>query len=142
MSKWIEEGDSAYYCIDLDRLLSYNNIKWFILGNKLYSSLYDGLEEDIEVMCDMLLQHCGGLRLEEAISFINSLGISYDCPDWNTLEADTMVKHKVVGILTRLANAKLSEFIGDCLKSNRVFSNTETLNRVGSLDNLFYKNGY
>lgn len=35
MYKWVEEGNSLYYCIDLNALLSYNNIKYFILGGNL-----------------------------------------------------------------------------------------------------------
>ena len=43
MYKWLEDGDSLYYCIDLNALLSYNNIKYFILGGKLEDSLYTAL---------------------------------------------------------------------------------------------------
>lgn len=35
MYKWIEDENSLYYCIDLNALLSYNNIKYFILGGEL-----------------------------------------------------------------------------------------------------------
>lgn len=54
MYKWLEDGDSLYYCIDLNALLSYNNIKYFILGDKLEDSLYTALEDDIESFCDII----------------------------------------------------------------------------------------
>ena len=57
MYKWVEDENSLYYCIDLNALLSYNNIKYFILGGKLEDSLYTALEDDIESFCDILFDN-------------------------------------------------------------------------------------
>ena len=97
MYKWLEDGDSLYYCIDLNALLSYNNIKYFILGGKLEDSLYTALEDDIESFCDILFDNGSGLSLEELVSFINGVGIpcTYN-NNWNAARNDIMTKNKLI----------------------------------------------
>lgn len=36
---WVEDGDTLYYCVDLRKVLSYNNIIGFILDNILETDL-------------------------------------------------------------------------------------------------------
>lgn len=138
MYKWLEDGDNLYYCIDLNALLSYNNIKYFILGGKLEDSLYTALEDDIESFCDILFDNGSGLSLEELVSFINGVGIPCTYNSWNAARNDIMTKNRLIGVLTRMMNTKLPEYINDCLSVDNAY--VRLLN--GSKDNLFYKNGH
>ena len=138
MYKWLEDGDSLYYCIDLNALLSYNNIKYFILGGKLEDSLYTALEDDIESFCDILFDNGSGLSLEELVSFINGVGIPCTYNNWNAARNDIMTKNKLIGVLTQMLNSKLPDYINDCLSVDNAY--VKLFN--GSKDNLFYKNGY
>lgn len=49
-----------------------------------------------------------------------------------------MTKNKLIGVLTRLMNTKLPEYINACLSVDNAY--VRLLN--GSKDNLFYKNGH
>lgn len=138
MYKWLEDGDNLYYCIDLNALLSYNNIKYFILGGKLEDSLYTALEDDIEGFCDTLFDNGSGLSLEELVSFINGVGIPCVYNNWKAVRNDVMTKNKLIGVLTQMLNSKLPDYINDCLSADNAY--VKLLN--GSRDNLFYKDGY
>ena len=138
MYKWIEDENSLYYCIDLNALLSYNNIKYFILGGKLEDSLYTALEDDIESFCDILFDNGSGLSLEELVSFINGVDIPCTYNSWNAARNDIMTKNKLIGVLTRMVNTQLPEYINACLSVDNAY--VRLLN--GSKDNLFYKNGH
>ena len=115
MYKWLEDGDNLYYCIDLN-----------------------ALEGDIESFCDILFDNGSGLSLEELVSFINGVGIPCTYNSWNAARNDIMTKNRLIGVLTRMMNTKLPEYINDCLSVDNAY--VRLLN--GSKDNLFYKNGH
>lgn len=138
MYKWLEDGDNQYYCIDLNALLSYNNIKYFILGGKLEDSLYTALEDDIDGFCDTLFDNGSVLSLEELVSFINGVGIPCVYNNWKAVRNDVMTKNKLIGVLTQMLNGKLPDYINGCLSVDNAY--VKLLN--GSRDNLFYKDGY
>lgn len=138
MYKWLEDGNSLYYCIDLNALLSYNNIKYFILGGKLEDSLYTALEDDIESFCDILFDNGSGLSLEELVSFINGVDIPCMYNNWKAARNDIMTKNKLIDVLTQMMNTKLPEYINGCLSVDNAY--IKLFN--GSKDNLFYENGY
>lgn len=49
-----------------------------------------------------------------------------------------MTKNKLIGVLTRMVNTQLPEYINACLSVDNAY--VKLFN--GSKDNLFYKNGY
>lgn len=109
-----------------------------LLGDKLEDSLYTALEDDIESFCDILFDNGSGLSLEELVSFINGVGVPCTYNSWNAARNDIMTKNKLIGVLTRMVNTQLPEYIKACLSVDNAY--VRLFN--GSKDNLFYKNGH
>lgn len=73
--QWLEDGDTLYYCVDLRKVLSYNNIIGFILDNILETDLGNALENGIDNLYDSLCGKGTNFSLDEVKTFIKDVYI-------------------------------------------------------------------
>lgn len=138
---WVEDEDTLYYCVDLRKVLSYNNIKWYIVANILENDLGTALEYDIDTWVDFLFNNSLDLSLEDIVAFINAMGIPYEMKTFHDLQMDSSIKERLINIVSKIVSSKLDEYIESCLDIKNVYRSQESLNGQGSLKYLFYKNG-
>jgi len=65
--QWVEDGDTLYYCVDLRKVLSYNNITGFILDNILETDLGNALENGIDNLYDSLCRRGTNFSLDDGL---------------------------------------------------------------------------
>lgn len=140
--QWVEDGDTLYYCVDLRKVLSYNNITGFILDNILETDLGNALENGIDNLYDSLCRRGTNFSLDEVKTFIKDVATPVEVGlSLSDLYNDRVIRNRFVTALNRATVSSLTEYIESCLDINKVYSNQESFNGQGNLKYIFYKNG-